>query len=352
MSISKVIIADTDLNYIAPLQLKFVQNFMDEIELEIITSVNYYEEYFSKPQKAAVLVVSEDLYTAALLKHNIDNIFVMMEKYDDSETGETGVTRLFKYTSIKEIFNEIVGKSASALNAIQKVKQGTQIIVVTSANGGAGKTTVAMGLSACLVKNYKKVLYINACRLQTFQYMLENKTPIFSAETYAKLMDSDSEIYQDVKHVIRQETFSYLPPFRASLLSLGLNYSVYENIIMGAKQSQEYDYIVIDTESTFDVAKAKLLDMADKVVLVSEQSLCSIMAMNALVSNINGITSEKYIFVCNKFAKEKYNALNSPDVEAKFNNNEYIEYFEVNGSLRVEPLSKNKDIQKVSFLTI
>lgn len=352
MPISKVIIADTDLNYIAPLQLKFVQNFMDKIEIEIITSVHYFEEYFLKPQKAAVLIVSEELYISALQKHNIDNIFVMMEQYEEGETQELNITRLFKYTSVKEIFNEIVGKSAAALNTVYKEKKETQIIVVTSANGGAGKTTVAMGLSACLVKNYKRVFYINACRLQTFQYMLDNKMPISSSEVYTKLVNPDTQIYQSIKHAIRQESFSYLPAFKAALLSLGLNYSIFEKIAISAKESREYDYIVIDTESTFDEEKARLLDIADKVILVSEQTLCSITAMNSLLSNINGITSEKYIFTCNKFVKDEYNALISPEVDLKFNVNEYITYFEINGAVDIGDLARQPGIQKISFLTM
>ena len=88
----------------------------------------------------------------------------MQEQYEEEQTGELNVVRLFKYTSIKEVFNEIIGQSAESLKIKNAEKKVTQIVVVTSAAGGAGKTTIAMGICACLAKNYQKVLYINAER--------------------------------------------------------------------------------------------------------------------------------------------------------------------------------------------
>ncbi len=352
MARPRVIIADMDTNYVIPLQLKFIKEFFDQIDLEIIEDSEYFEELFSKPQKAEILIVSDELYDSSLQRHNIAHVFVMTEQDEEGETAELNVDRLFKYTSIKEIFNEIVGKSASALNVDNKEKKETQIVLVTSAGGGVGKTTVAMGISACLTKSYKRVLYLNAARLQVFSHMLNNQTVISSAEIYAKLVNPSELIYSDIKHVIRKETFSYLPAFKASLMSVGVKYSVYEQIALSAKKSNEYDFIVIDAESTFDEDKAVLLDIADKIIVVTEQSIASVYATNFLAANINGITSEKYIFVCNNFDKEKNNALVMPDIELKFSVNDYIENIVAYEKLKVEALSADTGIQKISFLLL
>ena len=72
------------------------------------------------------------------------------------------------------------------------------------------------------------------------------------AGSVSALADPDIKIYAAIKHTIRNEMFSYLPPFRASLLSLGLEYSVYEKIALSAKNTGEYDFIVIDAENSFD----------------------------------------------------------------------------------------------------
>ena len=221
-----------------------------------------------------------------------------------------------------------------------------------SACGGVGKTTVALGISACLTKSYKRVLYINAGHLQSFQRMLENKSPITASEVYAKLANLSENAYSDVKHVIRQELFSYLPPFKAALMSLGLKYSVYEKIAIGAKKSADYDYIIIDADSSFDEDEARLIDIADKVVLVTRQNESSVFATNVLVSNINGAGSEKYVFVCNNFNKERDNALISPSMTMKFTVSDYVEHFPHYDNLKPSDLSMESSIQRTTFLVI
>lgn len=268
MAKPRIIVADTDINYIIPLQLKFVEDFFEKVDLEIITDKEYFDTLFSAPQQVDILIVSEQLYSQAMQRHNISHIFVMTEQYEEDRTADLNVNYIFKYTSIKEIFNEITGKSADVLKISMSLKQDTQVILFYSASGGTGKTTVAMGVSASLTKNYKRVLYINAARLQVFQHMLENHSAIAASDVYAKLAIAGENIYSDIKHVIRKELFSYLPPFKAALMSLGLSYSVFEKIIISAKKSRDYDCIVVDADITFDEDKAALFNLADKVVVV------------------------------------------------------------------------------------
>ncbi|MDE6516585.1 MAG: AAA family ATPase [Acetatifactor sp.] len=353
MSRPRVIIADEDRGYIIPLQLKFVKEYFNQIDLEIITDRQYFLELFSTPQKAEILILSDELYDSSLQKHNIGYIFVMAEQSEEGEAGELNINRLYKYTSVKEIFNEIVGKSKGAFHIRSDEKQETRIILVTSASGGTGKTTIAMGVSAFLTRYYKKrVLYLNASRLQNFQYMLDNDTPVTSPEIYTKLQSPTGQIYEEIRHVLRKESFSYLPTFKAALMSVGLEYSVYGKIALSAKKSGDFDFIMIDAESALDEDKARLLDIADRVIIVTEQSVNAVAAVNALISNINGMKSDKYIFICNKFEKESYNALTSPTVKLKFTVNEYVDKFAVNGIPKCEKLSEKDGIKKAAFLIL
>lgn len=352
MAKARVIIADEDVSYIVPLQFKFVTDFFNKIDLEIITDRAYFEDYFSKPQNAEILIVSDELYDASIQRHNIQNIFVMMEQYEEGGTCDLNVNQMFKYTSIKEIFNEIIGKSAGALNIATVDKGETQIILVTSAAGGVGKTTVAMGVAACLEQNYKSVLYINAARLQNFQYVLNNSSPITSSDVYATLLNAQDNVYNDIKHIIRKEIFSYLPAFKAALMSLGLDFDIYSKLALSAKKSGEYDFVIIDAESTFDDAKTDLIDLADKVVIITDQSFSSVHSTNLLLSNINGVNSEKYMYICNKFDKNEINTLILPHVSLKFNVNEYVEKVAVNEITKCSGIAQISGLKKVAFLVI
>lgn len=352
MAKPRVVIADTDVTFIIPLQLKFVEDFFEKVDLEIITDSKYFEILFSSPQRIDILIVSNDLYSEALQRHNISHIFVMNEQHEEERTADLTVNRIFKYTSIKEIFNEITGKSADVLKLEKNGKQETQVILFYSASGGTGKTTAAMGVSAALTNNYKRVLYVNAAHLQVFQHMLENHSAITAADVYAKLASATDSVYSEIKHVIRKEQFSYLPPFKAALMSLGLDYSIFEKIILSAKKSGDFDFIIVDADVTFDEYKAVLLNIADKVIVVTNQNLASVLATNVLVSNINGASTDKYIFLCNDFDKDEDNALISPGISLKFTVSDYIEHFRHYEGMKPSDFAKEGSVQRMALLII
>ena len=129
MAKPRIIIADTNVNYILSLQLKFAKDFFEKIDLEIITDEEYFESLFSTPQRVDILIVSEELYTLQLQRHNIAHIFVMTEQYEEDQTADLYVNHILKYTSTKEIFNEITSKASDVLNLGKVVKKETQVIM-------------------------------------------------------------------------------------------------------------------------------------------------------------------------------------------------------------------------------
>ena len=135
-------------------------------------------------------------------------------------------------------------------------------------------------------------------------------------------------------------------------MSLGVEYTTFEKIILSAKKSGDYDFIVVDADVSFDEKKASLLNIADKVFIITKQSLSSVLATNILVSNINGANTDKYIFLCNDFDKDKDNALISPKVSLKFSVSDYIEHFNNYENMRPDDFSKENSIQKTAFLII
>lgn len=350
MARPRIIIADTEVDYVIPLQMKFVEEFFEKIDLEIITDKAYFNEKFSAPQRADVLIISEEMYDPAVQRHNIANIFLMAEQPGEGGADAPGLTKIYKYTSIKDIFHQMIGKCGDVLKVCGAEKKETKVIVVYSANGGAGKTTVALGMCAGMAQNFKNVLYVNASHLQMFQDLLENPSAITSNGIYGVLARGAETVYDEVKHLIRKEGFSYLPPFKAALLSLGVPYNVYKTIVKGAKKSNEYDYIVVDVNSTFDEGCVELLAMADKVLVVTNQTEAAISATNLFLSNINGSNKEKYNYVCNKFNKDETNGLISPEVSLKFTVDEYVEYFARYEQMRPKDFAADAGMQRVTFL--
>lgn len=119
MARPRVIVADTDESYVIPLQKKFAELFADKIDLEIITDKDYFNQLFSLSQHADILLVSDTLYNSGLKKHDIRHLMILSEHYEPGQTDELDICRLFKYTSVREIFNEITGRCKDTLYAEQ-----------------------------------------------------------------------------------------------------------------------------------------------------------------------------------------------------------------------------------------
>ncbi|PID82959.1 MAG: hypothetical protein CSB15_00735 [Clostridiales bacterium] len=352
MKKTKILIADKDLNYIIPLQLKFMEEFFGKIELEIIDDVDYFYKFFSSPKDIDILIISEELYSVDLKKHDINKIFIMRERFEETESIDESTTYIFKYTSVVEIFNIIIGISKNTFNLDSIKHNETKVILFYSASGGVGKTTLAVGLCASLAKNYKKALYINASHLQFFSHMFENFESIQNPDIYLKLNSNYSKLYNEIKPIIRKEKFFYMPPFKASLISHSLDYSIYEKIINSAKSSGEYDFIIVDADTTFDEKKLSIINMANKVVIVTNQNKVSVRSTNVLMSNINIDSSEKYVFICNNFDSDIYNDLVVSNSDLKFSVADYVEHFYDYENLSLDELSNKKSIQKMMFLFI
>ena len=348
----RIIIADTDLNYLIPLQAKFAEEMYEQMELEVITDKSYFEQFFSVPQTAEILVVSEALYSPEIRRHNITHVFLMMEQQEMEYTSQLNINRLYKYTSIKEIFTEISGIGGESLDIHREPRKAPKLITVCSACGGTGKTTVAMGISTCLSKQYRRVLYIGADRIQSFQRLLENPAPVASTDVYAALSVSSQNAYHAVRHVIRKEGFSYLPPFKMSLLSLGLDYEIFTRIALEARASGDYDYVVVDADTAFDENKAQLLDLSDKVVIVTRQTAGSVYATNLLAGNINGLNPDKFLFVCNNYDRSQENALVNPEQSVNFIPSEYVVHMNGYDQLSCADFALDSGIQKTTVLVM
>ncbi len=350
MKKTRIVLADDDFSYILPLLSKFIQEFFDEVELEVVTDSEYYEEMFRSPQKIDILIVDKKFYTGDEDRHVINHVFIMSENQEDDIRTNENVDVLYKYTNVKGIFQEVVGRSDLKIPE-KKNKNIPQIVLVTSACGGCGKTTVALGIASALSEMYKRVLYVEASRLQTFQYFLGDAGPIKKQNIYTKLKHPEKTIYQDIKSEFRSQGFTYMPPLETSLMSYGIDFSAYGMVAKSAKLSGDFDFIIIDADVTFDDAKAKMMSVSDRVMIVTEQTPQAAYATERLVANISNIEADKYLFICNKYSKKKENIFMSKG-NFNFKIDEYVNEFDGYNNMSCAEFAKEETIRKIAFLLI
>lgn len=346
MAKHRVILAELDEEYVFPLELKFLEEMRDDIELEVITDRAYFEEYFEKPKKAEILIVGDELYASTLRQHNINHIFVLCERQDQLTEEYENVQTIYKYTSIKHIYNQVMFSLSGELLGGKSAGKETEVIMVYSAIGGCGKTTVSLGLANCLAQNFKRVLYIDAEYIQNAHYLLRNQAPL-TTDLVRQLHGNEAHPFQKLSHCIRNEGFDYLPPFRASLSALNLDYGFYQRLISEVKATRKYDYIIVDTDCVFDEGKTGLIDMANRLVLIMMQDSYSVMKTDMLLNSMDITEEDKIMYICNHYRPDRKNMLLEQSSRYMISN--YIERQAVDDTLQLRDLLAMDGIQKLTF---
>jgi MinD-like ATPase involved in chromosome partitioning or flagellar assembly len=175
-----------------------------------------------------------------------------------------------------------------------------RMVLFCSATGGSGKTTLALGVAACLAASGRKVLYIDAEMTHTFQMYLSDKCYLPNS-AYALLAADGGVVFDDISRYLRAEGFDYLPPFRASLPSAGLSYGFYVDFILAATASGRYDYLLVDTDAAMHGFVDLLTDMADKVCITFTPDDHSLFKTDILTNSLDVGDTDKYMFLCNKY---------------------------------------------------
>ncbi len=347
----KIVLADTDDKYLMPLERKFIDGLEDKADLIVITDPGYLKEYFSVPQRVDILIINEELYDAELERHNIASVFLLTEQeLLNNSTGDVDANRIYKYTSVKEIYAEIIGKS-SARSETLNTKEETKILMMYSPIGGIGKTTVSAALCEALAKYQKKVLFIGIDSLQTIGSVIP-QLPFMESGTEKLMIDKSEYVYEAVKTKIINRTFDILPPFHLSLPSLNIKVEDYVNLLNGIRDSKDYDYIIVDGATGFTEDLSRLMGVADHTIILAGQDKNAVYKLDCLLRNIDCSDNDRFVFVCNKYRNDRENFLLSGYMANICRVSEYIEFWSENNDSEERVPANNRSIQKLALMFI
>lgn len=342
-----IVLADTDENYLATLEYKLLEISEDEtVDFEFISDPSYFQTFFGSPRTAEIVAIDETLYTPELQKHNVSSLFVFTKENEQPEGDTEKISYIFKYKSSKEIINELIASIRPILTRQNKDFETTKLISLYAAAGGTGKSSIGIGLAACLAQNFRKVLYVNTETIQSFGHYLSDDSGLPS-EAYRILREKSNNVYKNIKHYIRREGFAYFPPISVVLDSLNLDFNIYTQLIRGAKESKDYDLIIVDLDSGYALHKMEIIRNSDKVIMVTKQDALSRHKLEYLLRNLDVYNKEKYIFLCNMYDEAKENAFATGQKKEQITLDDYIECSE-NTMDSIQDLLKNRGIQKLS----
>ncbi len=182
------------------------------------------------------------------------------------------------------------------------------IIVVYSPQGGAGVTTIATSLASGLMKEGIKVLLIDADLqfgdVSMFLNMQGQSTLLDLAESAD---DLDSELFDNVvmNHESGLKVLLGPPrPEQADVIRTGMPGSVAQVV---KKIAEYYDFVIVDTASSFDDVLLPLLDIATKIMLVGSPTLIAIKNLRFVLDLFDQLEypQEKTTLVLNRTSDDR-----------------------------------------------
>lgn len=345
-----IVLADTDENYLVPLEKRLIETCQDNANIIIITEEEYLGSFFNTPQTIDILVIHEELYSHEFEKHNIASTFILTEQRLSG--NDAFPKRIYKYTSVKEIYNEIFNGSALK-NFRSALESGAaKSILVYSPIGGMGKTFTAVGLSVALAKAHKKVLFLSVEPLQSFSFFLSS--PKYLDTSFVNQFNArNNPISKDLGEVLGYEMFYYILPFSQAIPAFGITLESYQRNIQSLKESGKYDFIIIDPPSDFTADKSSMMAFCDKTILLLGQHLMDVHKFERFLTNIDCSNTGRFIFICNKYDGKAKNYIPNSTLRTQITISDYIPQLSVDQSeLNIEWLAACRYFQKLAYMLL
>ena len=297
----KIVFVDKDEKYLSPLEMKFIEDFGEKVDIEVITEPDYLDRYFAEHRLIDILIINKEFYKYEFDKHEIRHVFIVSDSQADSNmnTSQENVNFIYKYLGIKDTYDMILGTAPEIADRINQDK--CEVVAVYSPKGGTGSTVVSFGLAACISKIEKQVLYVSTETMQSFAHLLKN----YDGKTCSlkELFEASEEnLNKCIDNCTGTDEFlDYILPSGSVMSEENTDIFAYMELLNKIKKSGVYDYIIVDTSSELSQSKMNFLNTNDKVVVLFEPDAMSLYKLKLFSEAADTSKNKEYIYVCNKY---------------------------------------------------
>ena len=165
-------------------------------------------------------------------------------------------------------------RTAAAPGVIQEagdqITEG-RIITVYSPKGGSGCTTIATNLAVALAEQrYRTLLVDGSLQFGDVAVMLDMKPTTTIADLVDRIADLDSDLVSSVAMAHQSGLRVLVAPPRPEMADL-VDESNIKTLLNHLRQ--EFEYIVVDTSSSLNDVALAMLDVSDRIFLITQQSM-------------------------------------------------------------------------------
>ncbi len=207
----------------------------------------------------------------------------------DEGNTQKNVKRIYKYQPLKYLLSDILSNYYESNGSLVAGKQdkiaGT--IAFTGADGGSGKTLNALCMAKAMVNKGNRVFYMSLETLQsTNLYLSSEKDP--STELYYYLKEDINKLLSKIETLKSTDKYSNIDFINQPNLPeemMNLKPVDIEKLIGVLKETYNYDYIIIDLDSSWHDRNLSVIDIVDDVFWIVDNQEKSFTLTEQLINN-------------------------------------------------------------------
>ena len=149
-----------------------------------------------------------------------------------------------------------------------------QLITVFSPKGGSGCTTIAINLAVSLANQGHRTLLVDASlQFGDVAVMLNLKTITTLVDIIERINELEADFVSSVVQVHKSGLHVLLAPPRPEMADIVTDEHMKTLLEL---LSELYDFVIIDTSSALNDVTLNILDISDKILLITQQNLPSL----------------------------------------------------------------------------
>ena len=239
MRIRNIQIISADTEYINKILGRLIAEIRNDIKIEVVTDVNYFDEIKDKAHPVDVLFIDESLSVGAIVMPAVKRVYIISERNDAN-----AVSKFDGAAGILRILGDDVKKAGSGIG-----ERECKVVDVVSPCGGCGKTIASLGLAFRLAQMNRKTLYVDAEYAQNFYEVMpkDSKKEEYSDEQMAvSMLNMTPKSFEYINQKIVHGTFDYIPPFKNYLAGYHLDPAKMVEAARVLANKGMYEYVIVE----------------------------------------------------------------------------------------------------------
>ena len=306
MSRLNLVLADQNTRYMSNLATFILANYRHRFNVQTYTDPDsLYTSFADIQNKTDILLLSEDWYKEWVNRPDGFMMMILGGGTEDNGIGDGKAVVLNRYSGADSLIGEIL-KIYAQREGIQddaeavRGKHENRVTVLFAPCGGAGRTTIAIGLSTLYARIKYQTLYLNFDWHGVEEFAFEPADPVGLSEIIFSLKSRPEKLglkLEALKQTHREGQFFYYPPPQYPLDLDEVKVGELESLINKIRMLGVFDRVLIDAHSGLSEKNKMLLELADSIYMVAECSPVGVQKLLAEKKKIDKVFLEQAQYI-------------------------------------------------------